>query len=140
VSNETKPVIGIVDDDVSVRQALSGFVRSLGYAARTFDSGPCLLEAEDRASVSCLIADVQMPEMSGIDLHRALVEAGDAPPTILITAYGDAGLRERALQRGVSCYLTKPFSDDELLNGIRSALDTRGRLQDQPEDHTGSTN
>jgi CheY-like chemotaxis protein len=75
-----------------------------------------------RGSVSCLIADVQMPGMSGFELHGRLATSGTPVPRILVTAYPDERARERALQSGVICYLAKPFSDDELLACIRSGL------------------
>lgn len=118
----TTAVIAIVDDDHSVREALTSFVRSLGYGAVAFKCAEDFLRSKRRGRVSCLIADVQMPGMSGFELHLRLVTSGTPLPTILVTAYPDERARERALQSGVICYLAKPFSDDELLAGIRSGL------------------
>jgi len=75
--------------------------------------------------MSCVIADVQMPGMSGLELRNRLVTSGNPIPTILITAFPDENARRRALQAGVTCYLTKPFSEDDLLAGIRSTLGRR---------------
>ena len=115
-------VIAIVDDDHSVREALASFVRSLGYAAMAFDCAEALLKSKRRGGVSCLIADVQMPGMTGLELYRQLSASGTRIPTILITAYPDDSVRERALTAGIIGYLSKPFKEDDLLACIRSAL------------------
>jgi FixJ family two-component response regulator len=117
------PVIAIVDDDQSVREALTSFVRSLGYAAIAFERAEDLLSSTRRHGVSCVITDVQMPGMTGLDLHNQLVTSGQPTPTILITAFPDETMRERALRAGVIGYLTKPFSEDDLLACIRSTLE-----------------
>jgi FixJ family two-component response regulator len=117
-----KAVIAIVDDDESVREALTSLIRSLGYAAVAFECAEDLLKSRRRRSVSCVVADVQMPGMTGFELHNRLVASGKPIPTILITAFPDERARERALQSGVICYLTKPFSEDDLLACIRSTL------------------
>jgi FixJ family two-component response regulator len=117
-----KAVIAIVDDDESVREALTSLIRSLGYAAVAFGCAEDLLKSRHRRSVSCVVADVQMPGMTGFELHNRLVASGKPIPTILITAFPDERARERALQSGVICYLTKPFSEDDLLACIRSTL------------------
>src|SRR2546423_3718635 len=87
-----------------------------------FECAEDLLKSKRRRNLSCMIADVQMPGMTGLDLHNRLVACGEPIPTILITAFPDERARERALQAGVTCYLTKPFSEDELLACIRSKL------------------
>jgi FixJ family two-component response regulator len=117
-----KSVIAIVDDDHSVREALTSLVRSLGYVAVAFECAENLLKSRRRRNVSCVIADVQMPGMTGIELHNRLVSSGEPIPTILITAFPDERSRERALQAGVIGYLAKPFSEDDLLTCIRSSL------------------
>ena len=117
-----KAVIAIVDDDQSVREALTSLVRSLGYAAMAFECAEDFLKSKRRRSVSCVIADVQMPGMTGIELHDRLVAYGEQIPTILITAFPDERSRERVLHAGVNCYLAKPFSEDDLLACIRSSL------------------
>jgi FixJ family two-component response regulator len=120
-----KVVIAIVDDDASVREALAGLLRSLGYGAVAFERAEDLLRS-DRRSLSCVIADVQMPGMTGPELHSRLVASGVPVPTILITAYPDETARERALRAGVVCYLAKPFGEDELLACLRPLLGSRG--------------
>jgi FixJ family two-component response regulator len=118
-------VIAIVDDDHSVREALTSLVRSLGYVAVAFECAEDLLKSKRRRGLSCLIADVQMPGMTGVELHNRLVASGEPIPTVLITAFPDERSRERALQAGVIGYLTKPFSEDDLLACIRSTLGRR---------------
>ncbi len=118
-----KPVISIVDDDESVREATKGLMKAVGFIAEAFPGAEDFLRSGRRHDTSCLIADVQMPGMSGLELHSRLAASGKPIPTILITAYPDERVRERALRAGVICYLTKPFNEDELLGCIRSALD-----------------
>jgi FixJ family two-component response regulator len=113
------PLIAIVDDDCSMREAIGGLVKSVGYRAASAQE---FLGSRDVYRTSCLIADMQMPGMTGLELHRRLSAAGEAIPTILITAYPDGRVRERALAQGVVGYLAKPFDDDDLLACIRSAL------------------
>ena len=115
-------VIAIVDDDQSVREALTSLVRSLGYAAMAFECAEDLLKSKRRRSISCLIADVQMSGMTGLELYRRLSQSAKPIPTILITAYPEDGARERALSTGVIGYLSKPFDEDDLLACVRSAL------------------
>jgi FixJ family two-component response regulator len=118
-----KAVIAIVDDDHSMREALTSLVRSLGYVAMAFECAEDLLKSTRRRRVSCLIADVQMPGITGLELHNRLITSGEPIPTILITAFPDGSARERALRAGVICYLGKPFSEDDLLACIRSSLE-----------------
>ena len=118
----TKFLISIVDDDVSVREAMGRLMKAHGYLVQTFDSGASLLTSEHRARTDCLIADVQMPGMTGPELHDRLVADGAPIPTILITAHPDEVVRARAIDAGVLGYLTKPFSEDELLGFIRLAV------------------
>ncbi len=114
--------IAIVDDDESVREAMAGLMRSLGFSVNAFSSGESFLKSSLLCRVSCLIADVQMPGMTGLELHHRLVASGHPVPTILITAYVDDKVRAQALRAGVACYLPKPIDEDKLLACIRSAL------------------
>ena len=118
-----KPQISVVDDDESMREAIRGLMRSLGYKAQAFRSAEEFLTSRQVLHTSCLIADVQMPGMTGLELHRHLVALGKTIPTILITAYPDDSVRERALGDGVVGYLSKPFDENDLLACIRSSLD-----------------
>jgi len=115
-------VIAVVDDDESVREALTGLVRSLGYRAVAFPSAAEFLNSKRRHGAACLITDVQMPGITGPELHDRLVARGEPIPTILITAYPNETLRARVLQAGVKGYLTKPFAENDLLACIDSAL------------------
>jgi FixJ family two-component response regulator len=116
-------VISIVDDDASVREATIDLMAALGFTTQAFPCAEDFLKSDWLHRTSCLIADVQMPGMSGLELHNRLVSSGNSIPTVLITAYPDDRIRIRALQAGVIGYLTKPFTDDELLDCIRSALE-----------------
>jgi FixJ family two-component response regulator len=120
-----KILISIVDDDESVREALVSLMQSHGYAAEAFESGATFLNSTQVQTTGCLIADMHMPGMTGLELLSRLVAAGLPTPTILITARHDESVRVRALRDGVACYLPKPFAEDELLRCIRSALATR---------------
>jgi FixJ family two-component response regulator len=115
-------IISIVDDDGSVREGLADLVSSMGFQAKTFRRAEHFLKSHWLRNTSCLIADVQMPEMTGLELYSALVDLGIKMPTILITAFPNNDDRDRALDAGVSCYLTKPFEKGELITCIRSTL------------------
>jgi FixJ family two-component response regulator len=123
-------VISIVDDDESVREAMARLMKAHGYLVRTFDSGAHFLSSEERGD--CLIADVQMPDMTGLELHDRLVAAGESIPTILITAQPDEAVRSRALRAGVIGYLAKPVDEADLLQCVRSGLENR-RATGEPE-------
>jgi FixJ family two-component response regulator len=117
-----KPLISVVDDDESVREATKGLMLSLGYLAAAFPSAEDFLQSRELGKTSCLIADVNMPGMSGLDLHRRLSVSGKPFPTILITAYPDERVREGAMNAGVICYLSKPFDETDLLSCLGSAI------------------
>ena len=119
---KTKPLISVVDDDESMREAIKGLMKSLGYTSQAFASAEEFLNSRQLPRTSCLIADVQMPGMTGLELHRHLVASGKSVPTILITAFPDDSARDRALGDGVVCYLSKPFDENELLACIRSSI------------------
>jgi FixJ family two-component response regulator len=119
---QAAPLIAIVDDDESMREALRGLIKSVGYRAEAFASAEAFLSSRRVSGTSCLIADVMMPGMKGPELHRHLVAAGKTIPTVLITAHADDSVRERALEDGIIGYLSKPFSDEDLLACIRSSL------------------
>src|ERR1700674_224520 len=114
----TRPVVSIVDDDVSVRRALSRLVRVAGYAVESFGSAREFLASTPRGRTACLVLDVQLDGggMSGLDLQERLVADGVTIPTIFITAHGDARTRERIKQSRVAGFLSKPFGDQALLD------------------------
>ena len=117
--------ISIVDDDQSAREAAMDLVNSLGFSAEAFPSTEAFLRSDALVSTSWLIADVQMPGMSGLELRCRLAVSGNAIPTILITACPDDRVQAHALKAGVVGYLTKPFSVDELIVCIDAALAVR---------------
>ena len=119
---KTRPLISVVDDDESMREAIKGLVKSLGYTVEAFASAEEFLNSRKVRRTACLVADVQMPGMTGLELHRHLMASGETIATILITAYPSDSVQERALGDGVVCYLSKPFDDDDLLACIRSSL------------------
>jgi FixJ family two-component response regulator len=115
-------LISIVEDDQPFRESMRKLVTLLGYTVEAFASATDFLKSPLVAETDCLVADVQMPGMTGVELHKHLVEAGRAIPTILVTAYPNEAVRNRALKEGVVCYLPKPVDDDHLERCLRSAL------------------
>ena len=115
-------LISIVDDDEAAREAVVSLVRALGFTAAAFQSAAEFLKSCCLLRTDCLIADMQMPGMTGFELYRHLIAAGKSIPTILVTAYPDEAVRASALSAGVRCYLAKPLVPDALLGCIRSAL------------------
>ena len=120
-----KHVIAIVDDDELAREGTIALVKSMGFVAKAFERAEDFLKSDCLHSSSCLIADVLMPGMTGIELHNRLVEAGNITPTILITSFPNDRDRAHALQAGAICYLAKPFDGEDLLARVRSALEPR---------------
>jgi FixJ family two-component response regulator len=116
------PTIAIVDDDGSVRLATESLVRSLGFGARTFASAQEFLQSSNLNEAACVIADVQMPGMSGVDLQDALLKRGHRIPMIFITAFPEDRIRDRVLKNGAACYLIKPFDGRTLIDCLRAAM------------------
>lgn len=119
------PTVAIVDDDESVRDTTKDLLDSAGLSAATFASAESFLQSKGTCAIKCLIADMRMPGMTGLELYDRLAAAGTPIPTVLITAYPDERALVRALETGVICFLTKPFSAEDLLACIDIAL--RGR-------------
>jgi FixJ family two-component response regulator len=117
-----RTLISIVDDDEPYRESVRKLVMLLGYTVETFPSAADFLASRLLPETACLVADVHMPGMTGVELHEHLVKSGHAIPTILVTAYPDEGVRDRALKAGVACYLGKPVDDEELDSCLRTAL------------------
>jgi FixJ family two-component response regulator len=118
--------ISIVDDDQSFRDSMRRLLKSLDYAVAVFPSAAEFLASPELADTACLVADVHMPEMTGVELYNRLIETGHAIPTILVTAYPHDGVRERMLTLGVECYLPKPLVEGVLIDCLRSAV-ARGK-------------
>src|SRR5262245_33103385 len=119
------PVIAIVDDDESFRRATASFVRSLGYVTTTFASAESFLVSASFDQTDCVISDIQMPGMTGIDLQRRLISIGSRLPVIFMTAFPEAKVREQAISAGALGFLDKPFNDEKLLACIDEALTAR---------------
>jgi FixJ family two-component response regulator len=117
-------VVSIVDDDRFFRESMGLLMESLGHSVESFSSAANFLASPRLVETACLIADVQMPAMTGIELYRHLIETGRAIPTILVTAYPDDEARARALREGVICYLRKPVDDERLKRCLRAAFNS----------------
>ena len=116
------PRIAIVDDDSSAREGITDFMTAVGYDARAYQRALDYLRSQCAAGADCLIADVRMPGMSGLELLERLRASGNSIPTILITAFAQEVDQIRAFRAGATCYLAKPFDDHELLACVRRAL------------------
>lgn len=116
------PLIAVVDDDSSIRNATQDLLRAAGYSTATFSNASSFLAAPLLARVACLVADMRMPGMSGLELHAHLVAAGTAIPTVIITAHLAELTAERRRQAGITCFLSKPFKPEELLECVRGAV------------------
>ena len=115
-------LVSVVDDDELVRRATGRLIRSFGFTVVVFSSAEEFLLSGRLRDTSCLVLDLHMPRMNGLQLQAYLVQAGCLMPIIFITAYSDEKVRAQALQAGAVCFIEKPFSDAALLNGIRRAL------------------
>jgi FixJ family two-component response regulator len=123
MATQAKPaLVAIVDDDDSVRGALQGLMKEVGFPARAFASVEEFLESGEQQETACLIADIRMPGMSGLELQAKLNAEHCRIPTIFITAHGDEKMRMQALRAGAVEFLAKPFDDEALLESVRAAL------------------
>jgi len=116
-------MVAIVDDDESVRTALRGLMKAVGLPARTFASAEEFLQSNEQRRTGCLIADIRMPGMSGLELQAALNAADRRVPTIFITAHGDEKMRMQALRAGALEFIAKPFNHEALVASVRAALE-----------------
>ena len=117
-----KPLVAIVDDDESHRRATQSLLRAAGFSTAVFADAESFLRSAIRASAACLVTDMRMPSMSGLELYQVLAASGDGIPTILITAYESEDIRLRARSAGITCFLGKPFAPDDLLKCVGEAL------------------
>jgi FixJ family two-component response regulator len=122
-------LISIVEDDEPFRESMKKLMRVLGYTVETFPSAADFLASPLISATACLVTDVQMPGMTGLELQRYLVDVGHRIPTILVTAYPDEITRDRALKAGVVCYVSKPVDDEHLERCLRSALESGKPLE-----------
>jgi len=123
------PLIAVVDDDSSIRNATQDLLKAAGYSTATFPNASSFLAAPLLASVACLVTDMRMPGMSGLELHAHLAASGASIPTVIITAHLAELTAERRRQAGITCFLSKPFTPDELLECVRKAV---ARSQGRP--------
>ena len=117
-------LVSVVEDDRYFRDSMGRLMRSLGYNVEAFSSAANFLGSPRLIETTCLVADVHMPEMTGIELYKHLIGAGYSTPTILITAYPEEGERARVLNEGVACYLRKPVDEQHLMRCLRAALES----------------
>jgi FixJ family two-component response regulator len=127
------PIIFVVDDDISVREALEALIQLEGWQAETFASAEGFLSRPRVAVPSCLVLDVSLPDLNGLDLQKRLADRSDMP-IIFITGYGDVPMTVQAMKAGAVEFLTKPFSDETLLSAIRQAIDQSRVALDQQQE------
>lgn len=123
-------VIHIVDDEAPVRQSLAFLLMSAGYAVRVHESGPAFLEALQDPAMTCLVTDLRMPEMTGVELLEALKARDISIPAIVITGHGDVPMAVAAMKAGATDFIEKPFSDEVLIDAIRRACEKAGNQSD----------
>lgn len=115
-------LIAVVDDDRSIRNATQDLLNAAGFTTFTFENAKSFLGSSVRTTVACLVADMRMPGMTGLELYEQLVASDNAIPTIIVSAHPEEFSRVRARTSGITYFLTKPFSPDELLDCVRKAL------------------
>jgi FixJ family two-component response regulator len=125
------PTVFIIDDDRGMRQSIQDLVESVGLRAESFATGEEFLKRKRTNDPSCLVLDVRLPQMSGLDFQRQLAETGTQIPIIFVTAHGDVPMSVRALKSGAVEFLTKPFRDQDLLDAIHQALQRDRTAQEQ---------
>jgi FixJ family two-component response regulator len=127
-----KVLVSVVDDDRFFRESMCRLMRSLGHTVDVFSSAAEFLTSPRLAETACLIADIHMPAMTGLELRRRLIDTGRAIPTILVTAFPNDVDRARALEDGVMCYLRKPLDEEHLTRCVREALTLAGSPEEHP--------
>jgi len=123
MAEQVRQLICVVDDDECVREAMTSLLKAHGFTCRCFSSGSEFLDSPDLGQTGCLILDLCLSGMSGLELQRRLAARNHPIPSIFITSHGTPETREEALRAGAVAFLSKPFSEDALLNSIRQALD-----------------
>ena len=116
------PLIAVVDDEKTIRDATQDLLNAAGFSTFTFENAKSFLGSPVRASVACLVTDMRMPGMSGLELYEHLAKSGAGLPTVIISSHPVANVRERARQAGITCVVIKPFTPDELLECVSEAL------------------
>ncbi len=127
-----EPVVFVIDDDASVRESLKNLLETVGLHAELFDSAPAFMRFHRPDAPSCLILDVRLPGLTGLEFQNELLKSGDSLPIIFITGHGDIPMSVRAMKLGAVEFLTKPFRDQDLLEAVRAALNIdRVRRKDE---------
>lgn len=132
MTTDSAAIVYVVDDDHGVRDSLKLLLRSVGLQCETYESAPAFLKAYRRGKVDCLVADIRMPGMSGLDLQQALIDQKADIPIIFITGHGDVPMAVNAMKHGAMDFLQKPFRDQELLDRVNGALE---QARDSFEEH-----
>src|SRR5882672_36226 len=127
--NEDTPYVFVVDDDRSVRESLRNLIRSVGLNVQTFASAQEFLTSQRPDALSCLVLDVQLPGLSGLDLQQKLIKGDIQIPIIFITGHGDIPMTVRALKAGAIEFLTKPLRDEDLLNAVDQAINRSRQIE-----------
>jgi FixJ family two-component response regulator len=127
-----KALISVVEDDQFFRESMCRLMKSLGYTVDNFPTAGDFLASPQLAETACLIADIHMPAMTGLELYRRLIDTGRAIPTILVTAFPNDDDRARALNDGVLCYLRKPVDEEQLIRCVREALRSGAPPEKEP--------
>jgi FixJ family two-component response regulator len=136
-STPLRPILYVVDDELSVRESLSSLLRSVGYRVLTYATPDEFLRLREYEAYSCLILDVRMPGITGMELHQALLKNGVDIPVVFITGHGDVPMAVKAMRGGAVDFLNKPFSDTDLLMAVDFALAKQHQVQDAKEElHT----
>jgi FixJ family two-component response regulator len=135
--SDTGALVYVVDDDPSAREGVAGLLRSAGLMARTFASAQEFLATPRADAPSCLVLDVNLPALSGLDLQQELAKSGDQIPIIFLTGHGDIPMTVRAVKAGAVDFLTKPFDDEDLLNAIRQCIASDGKQETRGEMNFG---
>jgi FixJ family two-component response regulator len=136
VKSAIVPTVFIIDDDRGMRQAIQDLVESVGLRAEPFATGQEFLNSKRTSGPSCLVLDVRLPQMSGLDFQRQLAETGIQIPIIFVTGHGDIPMSVRAMKAGAMEFLTKPFKDQDLLDAVQQALQRdHSRCEQQAELH-----
>ncbi len=125
------PLVHIVDDDASVRDSLTVLLESAGFTVRAYDSAVAFLQAASDRTAGCVLTDVQMPELNGLELQRRMSEQGIRLPVIVMTGHGDVPIAVEAMKAGAADFLEKPFGDEQLLTAVSGAVAINRRVRDE---------
>jgi FixJ family two-component response regulator len=123
MTSRSDPTVFLIDDDANVRASIQGLLKSVGLRSESFETAEEFLRIKEPDGVSCLVLDVSLPGVSGLELQRKLADAGVRIPIIFITGHGDIPMTVKAIKSGAVEFLTKPFDDEDLLNAIQQAFD-----------------